>query len=38
LCDVCNKSFSQQGSLKKHQRMHDGEWPFSCDMLNDSGS
>jgi hypothetical protein len=34
LCDVCNKSFSQQGSLKKHQCKHDGEQPFSCDVWN----
>jgi KRAB domain-containing zinc finger protein len=37
-CEVCNKSFSVQINLKKHQRIHRGEWPLGCDVYNKSFS
>ncbi|XP_070174303.1 histone-lysine N-methyltransferase PRDM9-like [Littorina saxatilis] len=32
VCDVCNKAFTQAGSLKKHKMIHTGEKPFVCDV------
>ena len=27
-CDMCNKTFTQKGALKKHMTMHTGEKAF----------
>ncbi|XP_030240337.1 zinc finger protein 583-like isoform X2 [Drosophila navojoa] len=30
ICPVCSKAFTNQGSLKRHIRIHSGERPYSC--------
>ncbi|XP_070174800.1 histone-lysine N-methyltransferase PRDM9-like [Littorina saxatilis] len=34
VCDVCNKAFTQAGSLKRHKVIHTGETQFVCDVCN----
>ena len=29
-CEICNKCFAHQGTLKAHQRIHTGEKAFAC--------
>ena len=31
-CDVCEKSFSRSGSLKRHMLIHTNERPYECDV------
>jgi uncharacterized Zn-finger protein len=38
LCDVCNKSFSEQLVLMRHQLTHNGERPYVCEVCNKSFS
>ena len=33
-CDVCEKRFTQPGSLKKHKRIHTNERPYECDVCD----
>ena len=33
-CGVCNKSYTNQGSLRKHKRIHSEAQAFSCDVCN----
>lgn len=30
-CELCKRSFSQDGQLKSHMRLHRGEKPFLCE-------
>ncbi|XP_052869213.1 zinc finger protein ZFP2 [Anopheles cruzii] len=35
-CDVCRKSFTTKYFLKKHNRLHTGEMPYTCAICNKS--
>ncbi|CEO98387.1 C2H2-type domain-containing protein [Plasmodiophora brassicae] len=34
VCSVCNKPFTQMGSLVIHYRLHSGERPFDCEFCD----
>lgn len=36
VCDICNRAFTQRGSLKYHRMLHTGEKPFQCNVCNKS--
>ena len=35
-CDVCEKRFTQAGSLKSHVRIHTNEKPYECDVCDEA--
>ncbi|XP_053668267.1 zinc finger protein 501 [Anopheles marshallii] len=36
ICEMCGKTFSSQGALKKHAYIHTGGMPFHCEKCNKS--
>ena len=36
VCDICNRAFTQRGSLKYHRMLHTGEKPFQCNVCDKS--
>ncbi|XP_052889293.1 zinc finger protein 681-like [Anopheles moucheti] len=36
ICEMCGKTFSSQGALKKHSYIHTGGMPFHCEKCNKS--
>ena len=36
ICDICNRAFTQRGSLKYHRMLHTGEKPFQCNVCSKS--
>jgi hypothetical protein len=37
-CDMCNKAFSDRGSVIGHQLVYSGERPYTCNMCNEACS
>lgn len=40
-CEVCNKNYPRRSNLKRHMRLHTGNYPFMCNVCGkgfDSGS
>jgi hypothetical protein len=33
-CEVCHKAFSTKSSLIRHEHVHSGECPYTCDVCN----